>query len=70
MEQLEDFKLPGKEKKVWWLCKALYDFKQAGLFWWYMIIKSILVLGFNNVNPILMYIFIVIKRLDVITQNP
>ena len=33
MEQPEDFKLPGKENKVWWLCKALYSLKQAGLSW-------------------------------------
>jgi len=33
MEQPEGFKLPGKENKVWRLCKALYDLKQAGLSW-------------------------------------
>ena len=31
MEQLEGFKLPGKENKVWWLRKALYGLKQTGL---------------------------------------
>jgi len=33
IEQPEGFKLPGKENKVWWLCKVLYDLKQTGLSW-------------------------------------
>jgi len=33
MEQPEGFKLPGKENKVWWLRKALYGLKWAGLSW-------------------------------------
>jgi len=33
MEQPEGFKLPGKENKVWRLCKALYSLKQANLSW-------------------------------------
>ena len=31
IEQPEDFRLPGKEKKVWWLHKALYSLKLAYL---------------------------------------
>jgi len=34
IEQPEDFKLLSKEKKVWWLHKALYSLKQASLSWW------------------------------------
>jgi hypothetical protein len=34
MEQLEDYKAPGKEHKVLHLHKALYGLKQAGLTWW------------------------------------
>jgi len=48
MEQPEDFKLPGKENKVWRLCKVLYSLKQAGLSWWHTIIQSMLALGFKR----------------------
>jgi len=48
IEQLEDFKLPGKENKVWWLCKALYSLKQASLSWWHIMTKSMLALGFKR----------------------
>jgi len=34
IEQPEDFRLFGKEKKVWQIYKALYGLKQASLFWW------------------------------------
>ena len=34
IEQPEDFRLFGKEKKVWKIYKALYGLKQASLFWW------------------------------------
>ena len=34
IEQPEGFRLSSKEKKVWWLHKALYSLKQAGLSWW------------------------------------
>jgi len=46
MEQSDDFKLLSKEKKVWWLHKTLYGLKQASLFWWWTVTKSILALGF------------------------
>ena len=48
MEQLEGFKLPGKENKVWWLCKALYSLKQAGLSWWHTMTKSMFAQGFKR----------------------
>ena len=48
MEQPEGFKLPRKENKVWWLCKALYSLKQAGLSWWRTMTQSMLVLGFKR----------------------
>jgi len=48
MEQLEGFKLPRKENKVWRLCKALYSLKQASLSWWRSITKSMLALGFKR----------------------
>jgi len=48
MEQPEGFKLPKKENKVWRLHKALYSLKQASLFWWCIMTKSMLVLGFKR----------------------
>jgi len=33
IEQLEDFRLSSKEKKVWQLYKVLYSLKQASLSW-------------------------------------
>jgi len=48
MEQPEGFELPGKENKVWRLCKVLYGLKKAGLFWWCIITQSMLALGFKR----------------------
>ena len=48
MEQPKGFKLPGKENKVWQLCKVLYGLKQASLSWQHTMTKSMLALGFKR----------------------
>ena len=48
IEQPEGFRLPGKEKKVQQLHKTLYSLKQASLFWWQTITKSMLALEFKQ----------------------
>ena len=47
MEQSKGFRLSSKKKKVWKLHKVLYILKQASLFWWWTITKSILTLEFK-----------------------
>ena len=47
IEQLEDFMLSGKKKKVQQLYKVLYSLKQTGLSWWQTMTKLMLALEFK-----------------------
>ena len=48
MEQPEGFKLPGQERKVCRLNKAIYGLKQAAITWWKALDKSMAELGFRR----------------------
>jgi hypothetical protein len=50
MERPEGFKVQGQELKVYRLCRALYELKQAGLVWWQTMSKSLKDLGFSPMN--------------------
>ena len=48
MEQPEGFHVPGQERKVLKLLRALYGLKQVGLAWWRTLRESMIELGFEG----------------------
>jgi len=48
MEQPQGFKVPGNERKVLHLKKAIYGLKQAARAWWHELNRSLKALGFSH----------------------
>ena len=48
MEQPEGFKIPGQERKVLCLRRAIYGLKQASIAWWRELANSLKSMGFKR----------------------